>query len=372
MRFSKRFCRSCPRWLVSVAGACVLFGCAEEVPPDPPIRPVLALQVPEQVEVEMRRFPGRAQASRVVNLSFRVAGPLITLPVQIGDTVEAGRVLASIDPNEFEQRIRNVSAQLDEARTRLELAEEEFARAETAAERGGVSEVEVIRKRADVDSAAAAVQSLEASLQTAEDELRYTELRAPFSGRVVAQFVENFEDVQAKQEILRLVDDDIIEMTVDVPEGLIGRARFGSEVNVVFDALPGIVLDAVVKEIGTEASEVTRTYPVTLSMEQPEGEARVLPGMTGRAWPKQADDPPDGALLPLSALTGKGEERSVWVVDEQGGTVSRRVVEVGELFAEGVLVSGLEAGEWVAVKGANYLREGQRVRLEDVAAEASE
>ena len=92
--------------------------------------------------------------------------------------------------------------------------------------------------------------------------------------------MENFEDVQNKQAILRLLDDSKIEMIIDIPEHLIINAAYVKDAFVVFDAFPGREIAATIKEIGTEASSTTRTYPVTLIMDQPE-DIRILPGMTG-------------------------------------------------------------------------------------------
>jgi len=347
-----------------LVGALLLTGCADAPPAEPVERPVVAMQIPEEDEFEARRLSGQARAAREVNLSFRVAGTLAGLPVSVGDTVVEGQPLAMLDPNDFEVRVRNAEAQLNEGRAGLALAEEEFDRYTRAAEQGAASELEVIQRRTSRDAAIATVAALEATLQTATDQVSYATLSAPFGGRIVATFVDNFEDLQAKQAVLRLLDDSSIEMVVNVPESLIGRASPGGRVFVEFDVLPGTVLDAMIKEIGTEASEVTRTYPVTLSMSQPATGERVLPGMAGVAWGKAPEVREPGVLAPLSAIASDGDNRYVWVIDEGTGLVSKRVVTIGETQSRGVLIEGVEVGEWIATAGVHYLQEGQTVRLQ--------
>ena len=128
------------------------------------------------------------------------------------------------------------------------------------------------------------------------------------------------------------------------------------------------LIPAEIKKIGKEASQATRTYPVTLVMAQPEG-TEILPGMAGTArvsvrLPEDAEAV--GMQLPATAVfAGKDPEKSyVWVIDEQSGQVARRAVTAGALVPTGIEIrQGLETGEWIAVAGVHSLHEGQRVRL---------
>jgi len=76
----------------------LLPGCKAETPKKEMIRPVRAIQISDPAEFTKRWFPGQAKATQEVDLSFRVAGPLVTLPVNVGDTVRKGQELAKIDP----------------------------------------------------------------------------------------------------------------------------------------------------------------------------------------------------------------------------------------------------------------------------------
>ena len=89
------------------------WGCQEEVPKKEVIRPVRAIQVSDPEEFAKRWFPGQAKAVQEVDLSFRVAGPLVTFPVKVGDTVSKSDEVARIDPRDFEVELRNARGQLD-------------------------------------------------------------------------------------------------------------------------------------------------------------------------------------------------------------------------------------------------------------------
>ncbi len=359
-----------------VKAVCLLFaatlllgGCAEEQAPEKEIiRPVRAAKVADPGQLKGRKWPGRASATQEVELSFRVAGPLITLPVNIGDVVKQGDIVARIDPRDFEVNVRNIQGQVERAQATLRRASSDLARLEKIYKEdpGATSEAAIDRARQIRDSARAEVHSIKASVTSAKDQLAYTYLKAPFDGIVVTKYVENFEDVRAKAPVMRILDDSRIEMVINIPESLIALAPNIEKVWAEFDPFPGVEIEGSIKEVGTEASETTRTYPVTLIMDQPEN-VKILPGMAGKAWGQIKDRADISAIqVPISATftETEGGKTYVWIIDEGSSAVSRRAVETGELVDVGIEInSGLEPGEWVATAGVHFLEEGQKVRI---------
>lgn len=358
--------------LPATVGFVMLFTACDQAPvAEQPVRPVRAIKVGEAGPLADRWFPGQARAHNEADLSFRVSGPLIVLPNDIvGREYTAGEVIARIDPRDYEVKVADVEAQLARARASAKRAVSEYQRELNIfnEDPGATSQTSVDRKSAQRDQTAADVKSLSASLDAAQDQLDYTYLKAPFDGKVVQQYVQNFEDVQAKQPIVRLLDTSRIEMVVNIPENLISYAPYITNIRVQFDAFKDREIPAVIKEVGAEASRSTRTYPVTLLMEQPE-DFKVLPGMAGRAIADRETVEAGkqlGIVVPISAIFSAAENNSsyVWVFDEQATTVSRREVVTGELSDHGVPVEeGLTPGEWVVTAGVSYLAAGQTVRL---------
>lgn len=346
----------------------VLAGCEGEAPPmEEVVRPIKAVKVADLDAFGERFFPGQAKATQELELSFRVAGPLITRPVDVGTVVKEGDVVARIDPREYEVNLRSVQGQLSEGQAALKRAEADYRRMLSIQKEdpGAVSQSAVDRAAESRDRAKASIDSLAASVDAAKDQLDYTVLNAPFDGIVVATYVENFEDVRAKQPIVRIVDDSRIEMTISIPENLISYAPLVKNIEVTFDAFPDQPLPAEIKEIGNEASVTTRTYPMTLIMDQPQG-FKILPGMAGTATgtaPAELDQV--AVVVPVSAVFSPEDvaQSFVWIIDQQDKTVARREVKVGELTSRGLqILDGLAPGELIATAGVHYLREGQPVR----------
>lgn len=347
-------------------------GCSRQEAEKPePVRPVKAFKVGDPGELTGRSFPGRARAHNEVDLSFRVQGQLMVLPNDvIGREYEEGGVIARLDPRDYEVAIRDVEGKLERARANERRAQTLYDRELNIfrEDPGATSKSTVDNKLAARDQAAAEVKSLEASLDSAKDNLEYTYLRAPFGGKVVARYVDNFQDVRAKEKVVRLLDNSHIEMVVNIPETMISNLPYVENIKVTFDAFPDQPVAAEIHEVGTEASFATRTYPVTLIMDQPD-DFTILAGMAGRArgtarLPGARADV--GIHVPVGAVFTPETENAnfVWVIDETSGSVSRRSVKTGSLVSHGILITqGLKPGEWVATAGVHTLREGQKVKI---------
>lgn len=352
-----------------------LVACGEkEVIEKDTVRPIKAMTLGDVEPFGGRWFPGQATATQEANLSFRIPGSVQSIPVDVGTNVAKGDLLARLDPKDYQVALNNANAQRRKATAGLRLAESEYARVARVFEKdsGAVSKSMVDVRKSELESAGAQVVSATAAVERATDDLKYTSLKAPFDGVVVEKFVEQFEDVQARQQVIRVVDNSSIEFTVQVPETLMEHVDKveARGAYVVFDTYPGVEVPAQVKEIGKEASKTTRTYPVTLIMKQPEN-IKILPGMAGKAKGDQASTAEIsrqqglvGIEIPMTAAFSDEVKQSyVWVVDGDSSQVNKRAITVINLTEKGAMVTGLKTGETIAIAGANMLVEGQSVRI---------
>lgn len=349
-----------------------LSGCGQEPPPTrETVRPVQAMKVADVQSISGRWLPGTAKATQEVNLSFRVSGPLIELPNDIvGKRYKKGQTIAKIDPRDFKVELQNVQGQLDRAQASLTQAQADYNRVLNIQKQdpGATSQAEVDKKKEGRDRARANITSYRAALTAAKDQLSYTELKAPYEGTVTSKYVENFQTVRVKEPVVRLLDDSSVDMVVNIPENIISVVQYVKDIRVRFDAIAGREFAAKIKEVGAEASQTTRTYPVTLTMKQPE-DVKILAGMAGQANAK-VDLPGEKAKLdieiPVAAVFSPDATQMtyVWIIDEQAKTVQKREVKVGELTDLGIQVTeGLKAGEWIATAGVHYLKEGQKIKI---------
>ncbi|WP_170783397.1 efflux RND transporter periplasmic adaptor subunit [Ruegeria lacuscaerulensis] len=339
-----------------------------ELPP----RPVLSIVVADVESVRQATYPGRAQAVREVNIAFEVPGKILARPSDVGTTVKQGDVLAALDSDPYVARVHALEGQRAALVATLENAKTELTRREQLAQNDFVAQARVDDQIALVRATEFNIDAVEGQLDEARLNLGYTTLEAPFDGAVSNTYAERFQNVTAGQPVLRLLDTSRIEMEIAVPESLINLEEYVEAIEVEYASLPGVKIEAQIARVGNEASESTRTYPVTIVMEQPEG-AEIQPGMAGRATALvrlPEDYAQTGIQVPASAVfspnTSSGDEAFVWVIDPETSTVSATPVTVTSFADRGLLVTGLEPGARIATAGVNTLQEGQEVLLPKV------
>jgi len=343
--------------VVAAVFVAALAGCGKEPPPEPPpaVRPVKTVVVGGDVQ-GTRVLPARIEAGRRAVLSFRVGGPLVELPIEKGQQVKQGQLVARIDPRDFQIAV-------DEARATFTKAEADLKRYQSLYERNAVSIADLDVRRAQYDVTKAKLEDAEASLSD-------TRLVAPFAGTITERFVENFQTVQPKQDIAGLQNFDALDVIVDAPEqaiAVVKRGQEGVRVFARFDVAKGREFPLTFREVAAQADPSTQTYEVRFSMESPE-DLNILTGMTAEVVVQAtAKAAATGAIvLPSSAVFESPEDgrSSVWVIGEDL-TAQRRAVQVGAVTGTGSIevTGGLEPGERVAVAAVSQLREGMKVSL---------
>ncbi len=349
--------------LLPVAAAALLSACSgkEEPIPAETARPVKTMVVTTPEVGGIRRFPGRVDALNKAELAFRVPGTIQELPIKEGDRVEAGQLLAALDPTDYEIAVKDVQATFDRA-------DKDFKRAEELVADGFIS-------RTDFDAKEAERKNAQAALDRAQQDLIYTRLTAAFDGTVARRYVQRFEEVQAKQAVMVIQDNSLLEVKVDIPEAIVMGVRpppDGSRqddqipVTASFEGRPGQQFDLRLRELATRADPETQTFEVTFTMPAPE-DFRVFPGMTATVMAdfSQVSTAEASLVIPASAVTADEKlQPFVWVVDEDTLRVHKTPVEVGDLSGHSIaLRSAFEAGTRIVVAGVGYLAEGMQVRL---------
>ncbi len=345
-------------WLVALVLCMSLFlhGCKEkeEIQEPEPIKPVKLFSVQTGQEMLSMSLPGRVRAAQRSELSFKVSGPLEKLPIDEGQMVQKGDLVAQILMRDFQTTV-------NEAKARALEADQQYNRYKELYSKRQVSKADFDRYRATRDVA-------RAQLDDARNALNDTTLRAPFAGVIAKRYVENFEKVQVKQPIAYLQAIDQLEILIDVPELMMAQFRRKGNVQVVaeFDAAPGISYPLVTKEFSTDADPATQTYQVVLSMNQPK-EANILPGMTAKvtASATEGAEVESGIIIPAIAVLNDADDKNyVWVLDRSTMTVKKILVGLGPLQGSKnvAIQAGLTGGEEIVISGVRMLQEGMKVR----------
>jgi RND family efflux transporter MFP subunit len=336
-------------------------GC-EQAPDETPqvVRPVRIITISTLQGGDSLSYPGEIQGAQNVNIAFEVSGRMIERPAKEGIDVAEGDVLARLDPADFQ-------AALDAAESRLSTSKETFERFTEAFERGAISrqDLNTRRRQYEVD---------QANLISARKAVSDTILRAPFAGRVGRIFVDNFTNVQAKQEILLLQDLSQLEVVVNVPEQDWLRAKPGLTLaqktsriqpEVSMSSLPGRSFPVTITEVAAAADPVTRTFSARARFDPPE-DVVILPGMSATVTITVSEDIvdlPSRILVPANAVIGGNDGGSyVWKVSGDPLTANLAAVTVGQMSGSEIeILEGVGAGDRIAVSGVQQLADGMRV-----------
>ena len=347
---------SSPGWLLTGCGK------KEEVAPPPTIRPVKFMELGGSQMQRTIELPGQIQAISEASMGFEVPGLLQEVLVNEGDDVKKGQILARLDKRDFQAAKDSAEAQLRAAQSEAERAQALYDRQATSKQR--------------LDVALAQLQVADSAFERAEKALQDTELRSPLDGAVARVLVDDFVNVQAKQEIMIVHDISRLKVIIDVPETLavlvdpsippdVQNKRFKSTVFLTTGSDEGF--PAEVLEAATTANPTTRTFAVTLAFDPPKN-LNVLPGMTARL---QADATalvlPQGTRfeVPSHAVAGQADGKPfIWEIDPESKTVSKVHVTVGRVSGDQMEIEAdaLTEGDLVAVSGIIHLREGMQVR----------
>lgn len=337
----------------------LLVSCREKVEPVRPVRPVKMMTLTEPGLFREVSYPARVEAIQQADLSFRVPGRIIEIPVRRGEEVQAGQVLAKLDPEDYQNEFNAAKTEAEARKAFLERTRQAFDK--------GVASL------SELDKATSDYENARTRLELARKALEDTVLKAPFDGQIGRQMKEAFQDVQANEPVFRLQDVTRLKIVVDVPESVLMQARRAqrtpsgeSRTRVAFNDLPGESFPAVYYEDERTADPLTGTYAVAFVMEAPES-VTLLPGMTATLSGRLPIPTTKGAsafYLPASAVVSSSEgSNQVWVIDPSTSTAHGRDVTLGAMVGDRVeVLEGLELGETVAVSGVHSLREGMKVR----------
>ena len=332
---------------------------------------------------------GYVVARRQATVASKITAKMVELDIEEGEHVSAGQIIAKLDDTNVRAALNQASAQLEYAKATLTETQVNLANAQRDYDRQKSLLQGHFVSQAAVDNAQTSVDALRAQLATqrsnvdvvaramsvAQRNLDDTIVRAPFSGIVTVKAAQPGEMVSpisagggfTRTGIGTIVDMDSLEIQVDVNENFINRVRSGQQATAKLNAYPDWQIPAHVIAVIPTADRSKGTVTVRIALDQKD--VRILPEMGVRvsflADPAQepGSKPAAGVNLPSNAVQGTGATGAVFVV--HGDTVERRAVRLGAGSSDGITVlSGLAAGERVAVGDFARLKDGAKIRVE--------
>jgi RND family efflux transporter MFP subunit len=389
-RTAARRSRSRARWLaivvvlLLVAGGLGWFTLGRATPP---AVQVAVAHAASQGPAAVLDASGYVTARRQATVSAKITGKVVEVLIEEGMRVKEGDLLARLDDTEVRAQLALAQAQLVAARSQLAeiraqivQAERDFDRQQELFRRQLVAEQSMDAARAQRDMLRARLGNLEEQVVVADESVKVarvqldnTEVRAPFSGIVVAKAAQPGEMISpisagggfTRTGIGTIVDMDSLEIQVDVNEAFINRVSPDQPVEAILNAYPEWKIPGNVIAIIPSADRNKATVKVRVGIKQKD--PRIVPDMGVRvsflgAGGSAAPGPAAGTVLvPAEAVRAEGDKGVVFVLT--GDKVERRAVTLGQKVAsERQVLSGLRAGERVVVSPPESLADGDAVK----------
>ncbi len=287
---------------------------------------------------------GTTKAVRDVTYSAEVPGRIEYLPVDLGDRIRKGQVLARID-------FATLKAQAEQAETSYDLARNTFDRLSTLKDENIISQQRI-------DEAKSSMQSAESGVSIARANVKKAVVRSTYRGIVGAKFVEKGEFVNPGTPLFMVVDYSTIVVEARLPETQVAGINRNAEVEVSIEALKKTFKGKVDTLIPT-ADKASKTFTLRIKIDNPNHE--ILIGMSATVK-IDAIDHVDVIAVPQSAVIEERNRRSVFIAVK--GVARRREVTLGAAQGDRVvLLDGVKAGEALIVVGQRDLEDGKPIRV---------
>lgn len=346
--------------LLSVIVFLALTACAKQSPDTPQIRLVKSVIATNASDASAYQYTGEVVAHTQTLMGFQVSGRVLKVNVDVGDTVQSGQVLASLDSQDSQNQLESMQANLEDAKTATTLAQANLKRMQLLGNTGAISSLELDQAKANERSAYAKQQSILANMQSAKNTLHYNQLITPATGVVLSRSVNVGQTVQAGQQVFEIASGNTRDAVLQVTEKQRLNLQNFQRLNVQLLANPAIHAFAKIRDVSPQADPDTRTWRVRLSLidappEMALGSAVLVTAEDNFANPT--------IKIPASALTYNGTQPAVFIINTHHA-LTQRLIKIDHYTADSIYVrEGIKQGERVVTAGVNKLMAGEKVSL---------
>lgn len=322
-----------------------------------PVRTVRYVVVGSAQTLPALERTGEIHAHDEMILSFRTGGRIVTRSVDIGDRVNAGQLLATLENTTSQNQLDGAQADYEGAKASAQVAALNVSRMQKLMPTGAIARTQLDNARADWLVARARLKNSESALRNARENLGWTRLMAPQSGVITEVSASAGQVVSGGQSVLTLATGEARDVVFDIakPDAIPPQEQAGLRVSLLSD--PSVQASAALRDISPQADPQTRTWRVRATLQNPPlamalgASVTVTLSATG----------PHGYALPASALSRVGDKPAVYVINPQSQAQLRVVVPAYYTATAVIISGGLEPGDRVITAGVSKLRSGEPV-----------
>ncbi len=296
-------------------------------------------QIPQEYQ-----FDGAVEATQRSTISAQTQGQVTEILVDVDDFVEQDAVIIRLRDTEQRAHLDQAKAEVSASNAQLQEARSEYDRVRKVFERKLVAQSAMDKATAALKSAKARHDATKAALTQAEEQLAYTEVRAPYSGIVTERLIELGETAAPGQQLISGISLDLLRVSVVVPQSLIPAIRTQPKARITLPDNQIVTAKSVT--IFPFADPASATFKVRLTL--PPGVTGLFPGMLIKTHFEIGQT--EALLIPAASVVYRSEVTAVYVVGPDN-KISMRHIQAGQKRNGSMIavLSGLDAGEQIAL-----------------------
>ena len=308
------------------------------------------------------------EAAHDVMLTAEVAGKVVRLHKDLGDSCKKGEALLQLDAEVYKIALLQAEAGLKQARAALEQARRDSARVDKLVKRSTVAAQTAEKASTAVETAGAGVKQSSAAVMMARRNLRLARVTCPFAGQVAQRFVTQGQMVGNATLLARLVDASQLKVTLNVPAADLTRMKVGQRAVLEDPAQPGVRFVGQVSRLGVAADQLTHTFPAEVIVTGDQAGAP-RPGQVLKTTIVVASHP-SALTIPEETLVYLGRDKAPHLVLARGDKAHVSAVTLGpKVGARRIIQAGLTVGDKVVILGQHGLTTGAPIEVMDDATE---
>ncbi len=346
-------------YLAAITALFGIFTLTDAAAQAPPPAPVVVEKVEEETLQKPVTLVGAVEPNKRSLIASEIEGIVEDFPVEEGQYVSKGDVLAQFNTRTIEIQLSQAKASKREAQARYLLAQKNLARFEELQSKGVASVQQFQDAETEKQAWGARIGQLQAQIDSHKYDLEKSKITAPFSGYVTMENTEVGEWVVKGGPVVEMIDTETIEINIDMPERYVSRVNKGQKVTVNMDALPELKIEGEITSIVPQAHREARTFPVKVTVDNKDG--IIKSGMVARvSFPVGA--PSKIKMVSKDAIVSRNNANFIYVVTD--GAVQPLPVTTGMAYEDRIEVIGpVETGMLVVVKGNERLMPNQLVNI---------
>jgi RND family efflux transporter MFP subunit len=302
------------------------------------------------------RVDGVVEAVRYTQISPQISGAIVKLPVQAGDVIKIGQLLASVDARAAQQNANASNAQVEAARASLMIAEKDYARQKLLFEKNFISQAQLDRALSQFNASNAQAKAQIAQAAAVQTQSSFYTIQAPYNGIVSNMHSAVGDMAMPGQPIMTVYDPTEMRVIINVPQTHIAYLKANQELLITFPSLPENQRTIKVQKFTLLPATDATTHTAQIRVDLPKNMKGLSPGLFAQTEltinnaNKNSHQTTDAARLyvPTTAIIKRAQFQAVYVVNAQGKALLRQIKAGPIMGNEQEVLSGVSQGELVA------------------------